>query len=72
MQAQLESGLALVDDNSKPIFQDVQSRMVTQFHYTAWPENGRPRSMAGILDMVDQLQKWQQATGDKVITIHCK
>ena len=46
--------------------------MVTQFHYTAWPENDSPRSTADFLNMVDQLQKWQQAIGDKVITIHCK
>ena len=61
-----------VDDDSESIFQDVQSRMITQFHYTAWPENDRPRSTSSILNMVDQLQKWQQANGDKVITIHCK
>jgi protein tyrosine phosphatase len=48
-----------------------ESRMFTQFQYTAWPKNSSPHSTASILDMVNQLQKWQQATGDKVITVHC-
>jgi protein tyrosine phosphatase len=57
---------------SMVVIKDMQARFVTQFHYTAWPENGRPRSTSSILSIVDQLQKWQQVNGDKVITILCK
>jgi protein tyrosine phosphatase len=47
------------------------TRVVTQFHYTNWLEYGSPDTPSDILDMINQLQKWQQATGDEVITIHC-
>ena len=58
-------------DNS--VSQDSETkRVVTQFHYIDWPENRGPHNPTELLGMTDQLQKWQQATGDNAITIHCK
>ncbi|XP_062509482.1 receptor-type tyrosine-protein phosphatase epsilon-like [Corticium candelabrum] len=48
-----------------------QSKVITQFHYTAWPENSNPKTVEQLFDMQDQLQKWQQGTGNKTIIVHC-
>ena len=37
----------------------------------AWPENGAPTSGAGMIDLIDQVTRTQQQTGDKPIVIHC-
>ena len=38
----------------------------------AWPENGAPTSGAGMIDLIDQVTRTQQQTGDKPIVIHCR
>ncbi|XP_065834681.1 receptor-type tyrosine-protein phosphatase S-like isoform X3 [Oscarella lobularis] len=48
-----------------------QIRTVCQFHFTAWPDKECPQSSTHILDMMMQVEKWQQTTGNKVITVHC-
>ena len=48
------------------------SRIVKQFHFMAWPENGAPTSGAGMIDLIDQVTRTQQQTGDKPIVIHCR
>ena len=48
------------------------SRIVNQFHFTAWPENGAPASGAGMIDLIDQVTRTQQQTGNKPIIIHCR
>ncbi|XP_062509499.1 receptor-type tyrosine-protein phosphatase F-like isoform X2 [Corticium candelabrum] len=48
-----------------------QSEVITQFQYTAWPENSNPKTLEQLFDMQDQLQKWQQGTGNKTIIVHC-
>ena len=48
------------------------SRIVKQFHFTAWPENGAPASGAGMIDLIDQVTRTQQQTGNKPIIIHCR
>ena len=46
--------------------------MVQQFHFTGWPEIGAPASGAGMVDLVDQVIRRQQHTGDKPIVVHCR
>ena len=50
--------------------QENESRSITQFHYTTWPDHGVPDSGAGILDLIGQVQKKQQLSGNGPITVH--
>ena len=38
----------------------------------AWPEHGAPVSGAGMIDLIDQVTRAQQQTGNKAIIIHCR
>jgi protein tyrosine phosphatase len=49
----------------------VETRTVGQFHYTQWPDKGTPKTTSQLLDMMEQLQRWQQSTGNTLITVHC-
>jgi protein tyrosine phosphatase len=46
------------------------SRTVTQFHYMTWPESGVPDSGAALLDLIGQVQRTQQQTGNGPVTVH--
>ena len=48
------------------------SRVVKQFHFVAWPENGAPSSGDGMIDLIDQVVRTQQQTGNKPIVVHCR
>eukprot|EP00058_Branchiostoma_floridae_P015854 XP_002601342.1 hypothetical protein BRAFLDRAFT_59175 [Branchiostoma floridae] len=48
-----------------------KSRNVHQFHFHGWPEHGAPDNAAGIIDLIGQVQKQQQLSGNGPITIHC-
>lgn len=48
-----------------------ESRTVTQFQYIDWPDTGLPDSGVGIVDLIGQVQKWQQQSGNTIIVIHC-
>ena len=48
------------------------SFVVTQFHYTQWPENEAPNETASMLDMLEKVYKVQMNTGNKAITVMCK
>lgn len=48
-----------------------ESRTVTQFQYIDWPDTGLPESGVGIVDLIGQVQKWQQQSGNTIIVIHC-
>lgn len=45
--------------------------MVRQYHYTGWPDVGSPDSGSGLIDLIGQVQKWQQKSGNTTITVHC-
>ena len=58
-----------------PYFSLVQlkeSRTVRQFQYTDWPDSGMPDTGVGLVDLIGQVQKWQQHSGDSAIVVHCR
>ncbi|XP_035698479.1 receptor-type tyrosine-protein phosphatase epsilon-like [Branchiostoma floridae] len=48
-----------------------QTRTVQQFHFHGWPEVGIPDNAAGMIDLIGQVQKQQQHSGNGPITVHC-
>ena len=48
------------------------SRVVHHFQFTAWPENGAPEEGAGMIDLIGQVLRVQQQTGEKPIIVHCR
>ncbi|XP_078575862.1 uncharacterized protein LOC144861738 isoform X2 [Branchiostoma floridae x Branchiostoma japonicum] len=48
-----------------------KSRTVQQFHFHGWPEVGIPDNAAGMIDLIGQVQKQQQQSGNGPITVHC-
>lgn len=52
--------------------QEKDSRTVCQFQYTDWPDTGLPDSGVGIVDLIGQVQKWQQQSGNTAIVLHCR
>eukprot|EP00794_Sanderia_malayensis_P008073 gene8073-8937_t len=48
-----------------------QSRIIRQFHYTAWPESGSPESAFGMIDMIGQVCKWNASADSRIVTVHC-
>ncbi|XP_019645755.1 PREDICTED: receptor-type tyrosine-protein phosphatase alpha-like [Branchiostoma belcheri] len=47
------------------------TRTVQQFHFHGWPEVGIPDNAAGMIDLIGQVQKQQQHSGNGPITVHC-
>ncbi|CAH1243536.1 PTPRA [Branchiostoma lanceolatum] len=48
-----------------------ETRTVQQFHFHGWPEVGVPDNAAGMIDLIGQVQKQQQQSGNGPITVHC-
>ena len=48
-----------------------QDIVVTQLHYTEWPEHGRPPNTASMVELMDTLTRTQMSTGNKPIVVHC-
>ncbi|XP_065834055.1 receptor-type tyrosine-protein phosphatase S-like isoform X2 [Oscarella lobularis] len=48
-----------------------EMKTVCQFHFTAWSDEECPTSATHLLRMMAQIEKWQQTTGNNVITVHC-
>eukprot|EP00731_Ephydatia_muelleri_P019017 Em0011g1057a len=48
-----------------------QDIVVTQLHFTEWPENGRPPNTASMVELMDTLTRTQMSTGNKLIVVHC-
>ena len=46
--------------------------MVTQFQFIGWPEQGRPDTSQGVLQMAESINAVQRSTGNKPITVICK
>ena len=49
-----------------------QRFVVTQLHYTEWPEHGRPLNTTSMVELMDTLTRTQMSTGNKPIVVHCK
>ncbi|CAB4003337.1 partial, partial [Paramuricea clavata] len=47
------------------------SHVIRQYHYNCWPDVGSPSSGAGMIDLIGQVQRWQQQSGNKIVTVHC-
>ena len=52
--------------------QESASRVVRQYHYIGWPHVGSPDSGGGLVDLIGQVQRWQQASGNTTVTVHCR
>ena len=53
--------------------QDGQSRMIRQFHYVDWPEQGVPKSGDGFIEFITQVHKTKEQFGHEgPITVHCR
>ena len=48
------------------------SQHVKQFQYISWPSQGVPNTAVGLLDVREQVEKWQRNSGDKPIIVHCR
>ncbi|KAK3736163.1 hypothetical protein QZH41_015550 [Actinostola sp. cb2023] len=51
--------------------EEKDSRVVRQYQYTDWPDIGLPESGVGIIDLIGQVEKWQQQSYNSIITGHC-
>ncbi|XP_046582362.1 uncharacterized protein LOC124289761 isoform X1 [Haliotis rubra] len=47
-----------------------KARSVTQYHYTAWPDKGVPRSPWSLLDFRDKVMNFRTAS-DSPVVVHC-
>ena len=45
---------------------------VTQFHFTHWTEKDHPQNCTSILDVIQEVNSVQMATGNKPIVVMCK
>jgi len=54
--------------------QDGASTQIKQFHFKDWPEDpdGVPGNSSGLIDLIGQVQKWQIASGDHPVVVHCR
>ncbi|XP_054161906.1 tyrosine-protein phosphatase Lar-like isoform X2 [Oppia nitens] len=51
---------------------DGQSRVIRQFHFVEWPEQGVPKSGDGFIEFITQVHKTKEQFGhDGPITVHC-
>ena len=46
--------------------------VITQYHYTKWPEHGRPQETTSLLILLGELMKQQNLTGNCPITVMCR
>ena len=54
--------------------QDKESscQLIKHFQYTGWPTNSVPGSATELLDIREQVEKWQRNTDDQPIIVHCR
>ncbi|KAL5487215.1 hypothetical protein EMCRGX_G019791 [Ephydatia muelleri] len=45
--------------------------VVTQLHYTEWPEHESPANIASVMELLDTLSRTQISTGNKPVVVHC-
>ena len=45
---------------------------IKQFPYTLWPERGPPDSGISIIELIGQVQNWNNSINNKIVTVHCR
>ena len=53
-------------------FQVTASPDIKQFQYTTWPESGSPDSGIGIIELIAQVQNWNNSINNRIVTVHCR
>ena len=53
------------------ILQNGDTRTISHFMYFDWPTEGSPDTTSAI-EMIGQVQKTQQQTGNSAIVVHCR
>ena len=48
------------------------SHFINHYQFMTWPKNGAPKSGSGMIDLIDQVTRNQQKTGNKPIIVHCR
>ena len=48
------------------------THQVTQFHYHSWGAHKSPTSAAGLITLIDEVQRVQRSTANKPIVVHCR
>ncbi|XP_031573109.1 receptor-type tyrosine-protein phosphatase delta-like [Actinia tenebrosa] len=51
--------------------EEKEVRIVRQYQYMDWPDIGLPESGVGVIDLIGQIEKWQQQSCNSMITVHC-
>lgn len=46
--------------------------MIRHYQYIGWPDIGLPESGVGLIDLIGQIEKWQQQSNNTIITAHCR
>ena len=54
------------------MFQVSASRDIKQFQYTTWSESGSLDSGIGIIELIGQVQNWNNSISNKIVTVHCR
>ena len=49
-----------------------QEYIVTQFHYTEWPKEGKPSDTTNMLLLLDMVNKAKVTNGNTPITVTCE
>ena len=47
------------------------SRVVTQLHYTAWPDHGVPENVMSLIGFIRRVRKHHPASLDQPLLVHC-
>ena len=55
-----------------PIQASNSTHQVTQFHYHSWGAHKAPTSAAGLITLIDEVQRVQRSTANKPIVVHCR
>ena len=53
-------------------FQVTASPDIKQFQCTTWPESGSPDSGIGIIELIAQVQNWNNSINSQTVTVHCR
>ncbi len=64
-----------VFQSSSPIpnKREEKPRIVNQYQFHKWDKEAKmPTSKIGLITLIEQVERWQQKTGDGPLIVHCK